>query len=86
MEMEETFFACSTQELSCIIGNLFVEIDAPCDIKFGEEKGLVICGTTHSGKHGFLTIHKDYCVFRGCKEDFEAVKNGVCVERRCKNG
>lgn len=52
MEMEETFFACSTQELSCIIGNLFVEIDAPCDIKFGEEKGLVICGTTHSGKHG----------------------------------
>lgn len=82
---EETVFACPPENLSCLIGNLFGELATPCNEVCGAD-GLVVCGYTHSGKYGVLKINKDYCVFRGAKDDIEAVRSGVCVERRCKRG
>lgn len=83
--MKEIVFSCPPAELSCIVGNLFVGIDPPCDAPI-TENGLVICGTTHSGRQGRLHIHKDYCLFYGEESDLAAVRGGVCVERRCRNG
>lgn len=85
MEQDEIVFACSVDELSCIVGNLFTELDAPCDNITGERQ-LVICGTTHSGKHGTLVIQKDFCCFSGDKADLEAVRSKACLERKCRYG
>lgn len=82
---EETVFACPPDELSCLIGNLFGELATPCT-EVHRGVGLVICGYTHSGRYGVLSIHKDYCCFKGAKEDLEAVRGGICVERRCNRG
>lgn len=85
MGEEEIVFACPPEELSCLVGNLFGELATPCNTVL-DGTGLVLCGYTHSGNYGVLSIHKDYCCFRGAKGDFEAVRSGVCVERRCKRG
>lgn len=85
LQREEIVFACPPSSLSCLVGNLFGELDTPCDVVKGET-GLVICGTTFSGNKAVLTIHDEYCCFSGLRSDLDAVRNGVCVERRCKNG
>ena len=85
MERDEVVFACAVDELSCIVGNLFAVLDAPCDV-LNSEGGLVICGETHSGKRGVLAIHKDFCCFHGNKTDLDAVRGKVCLERKCKHG
>lgn len=82
--MEETEFARPAGELSCIIGNLFSGLEPPCD--FGCTPALVICGTTHSGKYGRLTVQSDRCIFYGDPEDLAAVLKGNCPERRCIDG
>ncbi len=85
MEQEVVVFACAVEELSCIVGNLFTVLDAPCDVLNGEGE-LVICGVTHSGKRGVLTVHKDYCCFCGDEADLKAVRSRACLERKCKHG
>ena len=85
MERDEVVFACAVDELSCIVGNLFAVLDAPCDV-LNSEGGLVICGETHSGKRGVLAIHKDFCCFHGNKTDLDAVRGKVCLERKSKHG
>ena len=81
-QTEAVVFACAAGELSCIAGNLFIALDAPCDILSSEDE-FVICGTTHSGKSGALIIRKDCCTFYGDKADLEAVRGNTCAERRC---
>lgn len=85
MADEEIVFACPPQDSSCLVGNLFGELATPCNEVAGDGE-LVVCGYTHSGKYGVLKIYKDRCLFRGAKDDLEAVRSGVCVERRCKRG
>ena len=85
MTDDEFVFACPPEDLSCLVGNLFGELATPCEL-VRSETGLVICGYTHSGNYGVLVIHKDYCCFKGIKGDLDAVRNKVCVERRCKRG
>lgn len=86
--MQETIFSRPPNELSCIIGNLFVEVEPPCDLcNLGRSTDLVICGVTHSQKYGRLTIKKDRCIFYGEPEDLDAVLNGVCPDGgRRRNG
>jgi hypothetical protein len=78
-------FSCPEKELSCIVGNLFAGLDPPCNNQNIEE-GIVICGTTHSGKHGSLRIFKDHFLFSGDAADINVVRKSVCLERRCCNG
>lgn len=82
--MAEIVFACEPEELSCIIGNLFSDIEPPCGIPYS--KDLTICGTTYSEKCGRLVIQRDRCLFYGSPDDLEAARCGPCPERRCERG
>ena len=42
-----TEYACPRRELSCIVGNLFVELEPPCD-HCAAGDSLTICGTTYA--------------------------------------
>ena len=77
-------FACRPDEVSCLIGNLFAEIEPPCG--YPPSAALTICGTTRSGNAGRLVISDDYCLFYGLRSDLDAVRNGKCLERRCEHG
>lgn len=47
-------YACTRAELSCIIGNLFIELSPPCE-RCGED-ALTITGTTVTGNKGTLFV------------------------------
>lgn len=60
-------YACTRAELSCIIGNLFVELSPPCSCCGGG--ALTITGTTVNGNAGALTVTEAGFDFEGCAED-----------------
>ncbi len=73
-----------TRELGCIVGNLFEGLEPPCDIVL--QDGLTLRGRSSvSGKECMLTIHENYVDFEGDEADLDAVLNGKCPEKRCKN-
>lgn len=82
--MEEVQFSRPADELSCIIGNLFVSLEPPCG--FGCGADLVICGTTHSQNPGRLIVKSDRCIFYGRLEDLTVILNGHCPEGGCRYG
>ncbi len=83
--MREVEFARPADEVSCIIGNLFTQLQPPCNLERSTD--LVICGVTHAGNYGRLTVKSDRCVFYGEPEDLDAVLTGECPEgRRCRYG
>lgn len=82
--MEEVAFSRPADELSCIIGNLFVTLEPPCDL--GRSADLVLCGITHAQNYGRLTVKSDRCIFYGRPEDLAAVLNGPCPEGKCRLG
>ena len=86
--MEEIMFSRPPNELSCIIGNLFMSVEPTCDLcDHGRTTDLVITGITHSQNYGRLTIKTDCCIFYGKPEDLAAVMTGRCPnEGRCGNG
>jgi hypothetical protein len=45
-------YACKPKELSCIIGNVFAELNPPCGKCRNEN--IVICGTTPTGEAATL--------------------------------
>lgn len=82
--MEQLVFACAPEELSCIVGNLFTELEPPCE--YHRSNDLTLCGKTHSGRSGRLVIQGDRCLFYGPPEDLEMARKGRCPERRCEHG
>lgn len=60
-------YACTRAELSCIIGNLFIELSPPCE-RCGED-ALTITGTTVTGNKGTLFVTAAGFDFEGCAED-----------------
>ena len=50
-----TEYACPRRELSCIVGNLFVELEPPC-AHCAAGDSLTICGTTYAGTRATLTV------------------------------
>lgn len=60
-------YACTRAELSCIIGNLFVELSPPCE-HCGEDT-LTITGTTVTGSKATLFVTAVGFDFEGCAED-----------------
>ena len=75
-----TEYACSRRELSCIIGNLFVELEPPCDA-CGSRDGLTITGTTYAGSRATLTVTEHGFTFDGDPAAVAAIR-----ERRCLIG
>lgn len=72
-------YACTRAELSCIIGNLFIELSPPCE-RCGED-ALTITGTTVTGNKGtlfitaagfdFFLIHEDKAYLQYCRAEIE---------------
>lgn len=85
MSKEEFVFARPPNELSCIIGSLLAELNAPCE-HICKNDEIVLCGTTFSGNEGILVIRHDCCRFYGEPSDIEQALNGVCIERKCGRG
>lgn len=71
------------EELSCLVGNLFAELEPPCEAL--HSVGLTLCGRTPTGRPASLLIVQNYCVFRGEAEDLAAARR-PCVDRRCRRG
>jgi hypothetical protein len=79
----EKVFSVKPEELSCVVGNLFAELEPPCDAL--HPVGLTLHGRTLSGNMATLLVLKDYCVFQGEEEDLEAARR-PCIDRRCCHG
>lgn len=71
-------FACSAKELSCLIGNLFVELEPPCTACEDTEQ-ITICGTTHAGEKAVLIIGKDGFYYSGNSEDVISTRESRCI-------
>ena len=72
-------------KLSCLVGNLFAELEPPCG-KDLDPDGLMLCGKTPTGREAMLLICRDRCTFIGVAEDLNAARNGECPNRRCPYG
>ena len=71
-------FACSAKELSCLIGNVFIELEPPCTACVDTEQ-ITICGTTHRGEKAALIIAKDGYYYSGNPEDVIEVRGSRCM-------
>lgn len=54
----EKVFSVKPEELSCVVGNLFAELEPPCDAL--HPVGLTLHGRTLSGNMATLLVLKDY--------------------------
>lgn len=73
-------FACKPQELSCIIGHLFVELEPPCEECGGER--VTIKGTAYNGDKVEIFITEWGFEFNGNAELIEKIREGVCLYER----
>lgn len=71
--------AGTDKEVSCIIGNLFAELEPPCSACEGEPQGVKICGTTYSGKRAVLILAGDCFYFDGDGGDLEKIRGKRCA-------
>lgn len=85
---ERIEFSRPAGELSCIVGNLFAELDPPCGVSGGRGDVLTIFGRTRAdGGHAVLRVYADRCVYTGPPEALKAAMGGHCPEEwRCGHG
>ena len=79
--MDTIRFYLTPPQLSCLIGNLFRHLDAPCGAGQLEADGITLYGWTISGERGELHIFPDHCTFTGRLEDYQTARFGACPER-----
>jgi hypothetical protein len=72
-----TEYACTRRELSCIIGNLFTEIEPPCE-RCGDADELTISGTTYTGNRAVLILTENGFLWDGDPLEVQRIR-----ERRC---
>lgn len=70
-------YSCTNAELSCIIGNLFTEITAPCG--HCKDDNIVICGITYAGEAARLVIVSDGFLFSGNPDTLAAIRERRCI-------
>lgn len=78
-------FSVPPEKLSCLIGNLFAELEPPCAAE-DDPEALTICGRTPSGREAMLLVYREHCLFMGDPEDLDAARNGRCPDRGCRRG
>ena len=74
-----TEYACSRRELSCIIGNLFTEIEPPCE-RCGAADVLTISGTTYTGNRAVLTVTEHGFTFEGDPAEVAKIRERRCLQ------
>ena len=81
-------FSRPMSEVSCIVGNLFAELDPPCGMSGGQKDVLTIFGRVRgSGERAVLRVLSDRCIYTGPPEALEAVLDRLCPEKeayRCE--
>ena len=78
-------FSVPPAQLSCLIGNLFAELEPPCR-EPDEPEALMLCGKTPSGREAMMFVYREHCLFVGDPEDLDAARNGRCPNRGCRRG
>lgn len=79
-------FSVPPAQLSCLIGNLFAELEPPCSEQ-DDPEALTLCGKAPSGREAMLFVYREHCLFVGDLEDLDAARNGRCPNsRRCGRG
>ena len=81
--MDTIRFSIPPPGLSCMIGNLFTELEPPCGAGQLDPDGITLYGWTISGERGKLCIFPDRCIFTGRLEDYQTARFGACPERGC---
>lgn len=72
-------FACTRKEISCIIANLFTELESPCkECLSNDNDSIIIKGITYAGATETLEIIGETYIYSGEKEDILKIR-----ERRC---
>lgn len=72
-------FACTNEEISCIIGSLFTELETPCKECLESNKdSIIIKGRTHKGTVETLELIGETYLYSGAAEDITEIR-----ERRC---
>lgn len=72
-------FTCTNKEISCIIGNLFTELEAPCkECLETNKESMIIKGRTHKGTVETLELIGETFLYSGAAEDIINIR-----ERRC---
>lgn len=72
-------YACTRRELSCIIGNLFTELDPPCAACDSDADELTISGRTYTGAQAVLTVTEWGFRFDGDPSEIEEIRErGAC--------
>ena len=74
-----TEYACTRRDLSCIIGNLFTEIEPPCE-RCGAADVLTISGTTYTGARAVLTVTEHGFTFDGDPAEVARIRESRCLE------
>ena len=74
-------YACTRRELSCIIGNLFAELDPPCAACDSDADELTISGRTHTGAQAVLTVTEWGFLFDGDPPEIEEIRGKRCLRR-----
>lgn len=74
-----TEYACTRRELSCLIGNLFTEIEPPCE-RCGAADVLTISGTTYTGSRAVLTVTEYGFTWEGDPAEVEEIRERRCVQ------
>ncbi len=72
-------YACTHRELSCIIGNLFSEIEPPCE-QCKDLDALTISGTTYTGARAVLTVTEYGFTFDGDPAEVERIRERWCLQ------
>ena len=80
-----TEYACTRRELSCIIGNLFVEIEPPCEW-CGAADVLTISGTTYTGNRAVLTVTEHGFTWEGDPAEIEKIRERRCLQWTSRPG
>ena len=74
-----TEYACTRRELSCLIGNLFTEIEPPCE-RCGAADVLTISGTTYTGNKAVLTVTEHGFTWEGDPAEVEKIRERRCLQ------
>lgn len=78
--------ADTKKEISCIIANLFVSLDQPCEYCHKNEDKIIITGETFGGHKATMYIEEEGIFYLEGSEEVEAelaqIRGGRCIYDR----
>jgi len=69
--------ACPTNDINCIVGTLFTEINPPCGNC--HNNNLSISGITYKGEQQTIIVTDYGFEYTGNKEDIESIRKCRCL-------